>query len=61
VYLIASEIEKATGMELVRVAGTGLFGRLIVSGTDAQAEVAEQITNQVIGAVAAESARKGVS
>ena len=60
-YLIASEIEKATGMELVRVAGTGLFGRVIVSGTDAQAEVAERITNQVIGAVAAESARKGVS
>lgn len=60
-YLIASEIEKATGMELVRVAGTGLFGRVIVSGTDAQAEVAERITHQVIGAVAAESARKGVS
>ncbi|HEX2647966.1 MAG TPA: hypothetical protein VHO95_12130, partial [Candidatus Dormibacteraeota bacterium] len=32
-YLIANEIEKATGMELVRVAGTGLFGRLITAGT----------------------------
>jgi hypothetical protein len=60
-YLIANEIEKATGMELVRVAGTGLFGRVIVSGTDAQAEVAERITNQVVGSVAAESARKGVN
>jgi len=60
-YLIANEIEKATGMELVRVAGTGLFGRVIVSGTDAQAEVAERITHQVVGSVAAESARTGGS
>lgn len=60
-YLIANEIEKATGMELVRVAGTGLFGRVIVSGTDAQAEVAERITHQVVGSVAADGARKGVN
>ena len=60
-YLIANEIEKATGMELVRVAGTGLYGRVIVSGTDAQAEVAERITTQVVGSVAAESARTGGS
>lgn len=60
-YLIANEIEKATGMELVRVAGTGLFGRVIVSGTDAQAEVAERIAIQVVGSVAADGARKGVN
>ena len=61
-YLIANEIEKATGMELVRVAGTGLFGRVIVAGTEAQAEVAERITDQVIATVAAEAqVRKGVN
>lgn len=60
-YLIANEIEKATAMELVRVAGTGLFGRVIVSGTDAQAEVAERIAIQVVGSVAADGARKGVN
>jgi hypothetical protein len=62
VYLIANEIEKATGMELVRVAGTGLFGRLLVAGTDAQAEVAERVTQQVIASVSADApARKGVN
>ena len=33
VYLIANEIEKGVDIELVRVAGTGLYGRLIVAGT----------------------------
>ncbi len=62
VYLIANEIEKATGMELVRVAGTGLFGRLLVAGTDAQAELAEQVTQQVIRQVAADApVPKGVN
>jgi hypothetical protein len=61
-YLIANEIEKATGMELVRVAGTGLFGRLITAGTESQAEVAERITRQVVARVAAEaSAPRGVN
>jgi hypothetical protein len=54
-YLIANEIEKATGMELVRVAGTGLFGRLITAGSESQAEVAERITHQVVAHVAAEA------
>jgi hypothetical protein len=61
-YLIANEIEKATGMELVRVAGTGLFGRLITAGTESQAEVAEGITRRVIESVAREAAvREGVN
>ena len=34
VYLIANELEKAVDVELVRVAGTGLYGRLIVAGTE---------------------------
>ena len=41
VYLIANELEKAVDVELVRVAGTGLYGRLIVAGTEADAEAAE--------------------
>jgi len=41
VYLIANELEKAVDVELVRVAGTGLYGRLIVAGTEADAEGAE--------------------
>lgn len=61
-YLIANEIEKATGMELVRVAGTGLYGRVIVAGTEAQAEVAESVTRRVIAsATAGTEVRKGVN
>jgi len=61
-YLIANEIEKATGMELVRVAGTGLFGRVIFAGSEAQAEVAERITEQVIASMSPEmQVRKGVN
>lgn len=41
VYLIANEIEKAVDIELVRVAGTGLYGRLIVAGTESAAAMAE--------------------
>ncbi len=61
-YLIANEIEKATGMELVRVAGTGLYGRVIVAGTEAQAEVAEGVTQRVIASATADTqVRKGVN
>lgn len=51
VYLLANEIEKATACELVRVAGTGLFGRLIVAGDEAQAAEAERIAGQVIARI----------
>lgn len=61
-YLIANEIEKATGMELVRVAGTGLYGRVIVAGTEAQAEVAESVTQRVIASATADTqVPKGVN
>lgn len=58
-YLIANEIEKATGMELVRVAGTGLFGRVITAGSESQAEMAERITSQVVAAVASQAVGAG--
>ncbi len=48
VYLLANEIEKATSVELVRVAGTGLFGRLIVAGTEADAAQAEEVAMSVV-------------
>lgn len=48
VYLLANEIEKETGCRLVRVAGTGLFGRLIVSGTESQAAEAERVATSAM-------------
>jgi hypothetical protein len=53
VYLIANEIEKATTCALVRVAGTGLYGRLLVAGDDAQAAEAERVAKAVIGSTRA--------
>ena len=51
VYLLANEVEKATECELVRVAGTGLYGRMIVAGDDAQAAEAERVIRDTISAV----------
>jgi hypothetical protein len=48
VYLIANEVEKATEAELVRVAGTGLYGRLIVAGSEAVVAEAERVALAVI-------------
>jgi hypothetical protein len=51
VYLLANEVEKATACELVRVAGTGLYGRMIVAGDEAQAAEAERAIRDTIAAV----------
>jgi hypothetical protein len=51
VYLVANELEKATDIELVRCAGTGLYGRLIVSGTEATAARAEEAALAVLEGV----------
>lgn len=51
VYLIANEVEKAVDIELVRAAGTGLYGRLIVAGTESAAQVAEETALGVIDSV----------
>jgi hypothetical protein len=53
VYLLANEVEKATQCELVRVAGTGLYGRMIVAGDDAQAAEAERVVRDTISTVQA--------
>jgi hypothetical protein len=50
VYVVANEVEKGVDIELVRAAGTGLYGRLIVAGTEATAEHAERVA---LGAIAA--------
>lgn len=55
VYLLANEIEKAVDIELVRVAGTGLYGRLLVSGTESNAQAAEQIALRVVDRLGASS------
>jgi len=59
VYHLANEIEKAVGVELVRVAGTGLFGRLIVAGSEAEAERAETVARAVVERIRAEADRSG--
>ena len=51
VYLIANELEKGVDIELVRAAGTGLYGRLIVAGTEAAAAMAEQTALGTIDSV----------
>ena len=55
VYLLANELEKSTDVELVRVAGTGLFGRLLVSGTEADAEAAQRKALEVVERLQTES------
>jgi len=55
VYQIANEIEKAVEIGIVRVAGTGLYGRLIVAGTEAQAAQAEQTAIALIASIRAEA------
>jgi hypothetical protein len=55
VYQLANEIEKAVAVELVRVAGTGLYGRLIVAGTDAQTASAEEVALALVAATGAEA------
>jgi len=51
VYLVANEVEKGVDIELVRAAGTGLYGRLIVAGTESAAQMAESIALGVIDSV----------
>jgi hypothetical protein len=51
VYLIANEVEKGVDIELVRAAGTGLYGRLIVAGTQSAAQMAEQTALGAIDSV----------
>jgi hypothetical protein len=51
VYLVANEVEKDVDIELVRAAGTGLFGRLIVAGTESAAARAESTALRVIDSV----------
>jgi hypothetical protein len=53
VYLLANEVEKATECALVRVAGTGLYGRMIVAGDVSQAAEAERVARAVIDSIRA--------
>ena len=54
VYVLANELEKAVDIELVRVAGTGLFGRLLVAGTELDAAAAEQTALAIVDALRSE-------
>ena len=55
VYLLANELEKAVDVALVRVAGTGLFGRLLVAGSEADAAAAEQVALRIVERLQSES------
>jgi ethanolamine utilization microcompartment shell protein EutL len=55
VYLLANELEKSADIELVRVAGTGLFGRLLVAGTESDVSAAEQIARAIVERLQSES------
>ena len=59
VYLVANELEKGVDIELVRVAGTGLYGRLIVAGTESAAQMAESVALGVIESVRANAVVAG--
>ena len=55
VYVLANELEKSVDVDLVRVAGTGLFGRLLVAGREADAAAAEQVAQAVVERLRSES------
>lgn len=55
VYLLANELEKSVEVELVRVAGTGLFGRLLVAGSESDAAAAGQVALGVVERLKAQS------
>jgi hypothetical protein len=55
VYLVGNEVEKSAHVELVRCAGTGLYGRLIVAGTEAAAAQAETTAMAVVDHVRREA------
>jgi hypothetical protein len=59
VYGLANGLEKAVDVKLVRVAGTGLFGRLIVAGTEAQTARAEGLALAMVDAVRADATAAG--
>lgn len=48
VYLLANELEKSVDIELVRVAGTGLYGRLLVAGSESDAAAASRLAHAVV-------------
>ena len=63
VYQVANEVEAAVDIELVRVAGTGIYGRLLIAGTVSNAEMAAEVAESVledIRARAAVGSEKGV-
>lgn len=48
IYLLANELEKSVDIELVRVAGTGLYGRLLVAGSESDAAAAGRLAHAVV-------------
>lgn len=42
VYRLANDLEKLLDVELVRVAGTGIYGRMLIAGTETAIELVEE-------------------
>lgn len=55
VNLVGNEIEKALDIDLVRMAGAGVFGRLLVGGSETEVQSAAEVTRQVIASTAERS------
>ncbi len=48
VFKVANEVEAAVDIDLVRVAGAGIYGRMIVAGTESNAQMAADVAESVI-------------
>lgn len=48
VYQVANEVEAAVEVELVRVAGTGVFGRMLLAGSVSNAQMAAEVAESVV-------------
>ena len=59
VYRIGNELEKTLAVHLVRMAGTGLFGRLVVGGNESDIASAESLVPRLVTDAAAAPTRQG--
>lgn len=52
VNAVGNELEKATPVDLVRMAGAGVYGRMIVTGSESDVELAAEVTDTVLARIA---------
>lgn len=59
VYRLANELEKAFDVELVRMAGTGIYGRMIVAGSEATIELVTDAITEAVEALTEKAPSRG--